>query len=186
MKAIYTLTAILLMSANTSHGYEEAYERTGVDEVEVKEIPAGTILSASGAGDYFKNDDGLFMKLFRYIDGNEIKMTVPVEAEVNTAQMRFHVGAKDAARKHENQKGVVASKRDPYTVASAGLRGGYKRETFERGAASVAQWLEGHGEWQAVGEPYAVYWNGPFVPGLFKRSEVHQRIERVVPVSEQR
>jgi hypothetical protein len=37
------------------------------------------------------------------------------------------------------------------------------------------QWLERHADqWEAAGEPYAVFWNSPFMPGFLKRSEVHQ------------
>jgi hypothetical protein len=28
-------------------------------------------------------------------------------------------------------------------------------------------------KWEIAGDAYAVYWDGPFVLGFFKRSEVH-------------
>ena len=34
-------------------------------------------------------------------------------------------------------------------------------------------WLSKNKQFSQNGDAYAVYWNGPFVPGFFKRSEVH-------------
>lgn len=37
----------------------------------------------------------------------------------------------------------------------------------------LVQWLDKDNEYELAGEAYAVYWDGPFVLGFFKRSEVH-------------
>ena len=34
-------------------------------------------------------------------------------------------------------------------------------------------WLAKRTDVKAAGEPYAVYWNSPFVPFFLKQSEVH-------------
>jgi len=34
-------------------------------------------------------------------------------------------------------------------------------------------WLLTQKGYEAMGEPYAVYWNSPLVPFFFKQSEVH-------------
>ena len=33
-------------------------------------------------------------------------------------------------------------------------------------------------DFEPAGECYGVYWNGPFIPGFFKRSEVHLPIRK--------
>jgi hypothetical protein len=58
-------------------------------------------------------------------------------------------------------------------VAAIGVRGSYSRENFDEALAKLKAWLATHPEWSTQGEPYAVYWNSPFVPGIFKHSEVH-------------
>ena len=41
-------------------------------------------------------------------------------------------------------------------------------------------------DYEKLGKAYGVYWHGPFVPGPFKRSEVHLPIRRKKsPSSEQ-
>ena len=70
--------------AESAMAYEAMYPRTDAGSVELKTVPAVKALQADGDGTYFKNDDSTFMKLFRYIDRNQVAMTVPVEAEVST------------------------------------------------------------------------------------------------------
>ncbi|NDA25555.1 MAG: ABC transporter substrate-binding protein, partial [Verrucomicrobia bacterium] len=56
---------------------------------------------------------------------------------------------------------------------SIGIRGGYSRESYETNLAKLRSWLKNQKDWKEAGEPYAVYWNGPFTLPFFKRSEVH-------------
>ena len=58
-------------------------------------------------------------------------------------------------------------------VAAIGIRGSYSRENYDEGLAELRAWLAKRTDVKAVGEPYAVYWNSPFVPFFFKQSEVH-------------
>jgi DNA gyrase inhibitor GyrI len=58
-------------------------------------------------------------------------------------------------------------------VASIGVRGSYSRENFDEALAKLKAWLDTRPDLAPQGEPYAVYWNSPFVPGIFKHSEVH-------------
>ena len=89
--------------------------------------------------------------------------------------MRFFAGADTQDRALPDTETVTVTNLPALTVASAGLRGAYTEENFARGRAQVQQWLEQHADqWEAAGEPYAVFWNSPFMPGFLKRSEVHQ------------
>ena len=64
-------------------------------------------------------------------------------------------------------------------VASVGIRGGYSKESFAESSETIEKWLKEQAGWKRVGEPYAVYWNSPFVIWFLKRSEVHIPVEKV-------
>ena len=64
-------------------------------------------------------------------------------------------------------------------VASIGGRGGYSQANFEQAKQKLNDWIRKRGDLDTIGEPYAVYWNGPFVPGPFKRYEVHVEVRRM-------
>lgn len=154
-------------------GYEAVYERTPVDVVEVKELPERVALETRTERSYFAEDNGLFMRLFRYIDANEIAMTVPVEAEPEPGAMRFFVGRNHEGAAPESVEAVEVVAMPARTVASLGMRGGYSQRNFEKGRKVLEGWLADQSEWVAAGEAYAVYWHGPFVPRWLKRAEVH-------------
>lgn len=152
--------------------YEAIWPATKPGTTEVKSLPERTALETSTTGQYFKNDDGMFMRLFRYIDGNEVKMTVPVTADIEPGRMRFFVG-KDAPNTLKDTKNVSVVKLPEQMVVSTGLRGGYSEARFKKGRARLDEWLKANPDYEATGPAYGVYWNGPFVPGAFKKSEVH-------------
>ena len=67
--------------------YENIYDKTPVGVIEIKTLPAAVSLETQTTGDYFSSDNALFMRLFRYIDRNDLSMTVPVEAETSPGTM---------------------------------------------------------------------------------------------------
>lgn len=153
-----------------------------VDAVVVKTYPAHRLarVAADGGG------DGMFMKLFRHIERNEITMTAPVEmswAERPAAgperrrqptAMAFLYAAPTTGRVGADPQdpGVVVEDVPAITVASVGLRGAYDAATFERGLGKLREWLAGHPEWKPAGDPRTLAYNSPFVPGFVKYSEV--------------
>lgn len=159
--------------------YESIYPKTPVGKIEVKQIPARTILATESKGDPFQDRNESFNKLFNYIQRNEISMTVPVEAGATTNTMNFFVGSKDAERNLKPDGKINVQELQPITVVSIGMRGAYNKKLYEEGLQKITQWMSEHPEWKAEGEPYTVYWNSPFVPGFFKTSEVHQPIRSV-------
>lgn len=176
------LGLLLLIGAFNVRAYEEMYEATAAGEIKVKTLPARKAMTADGAGAYFDGADSVFMKLFRYIDRNNVAMTVPVESEVAENRMRFFVGADDKDRALTNATDVVLTEVPARTVVSMGLRGGYTKDTYDRGVAALKAWLETNkADWASDGEPYAVYWNGPFMPGFMKKSEVHWPVKSLRP-----
>lgn len=152
---------------------EKTYDMTAVDEVEVKRLPERVAMWTRSEGGYFSSDNGLFSRLFRYIKDHDVAMTVPVEAEVEPATMRFYAGASDGERALQGDGEVIVERFAPVLVAALGVRGSYTEERYREALTRLEQWLADAPEYEPAGKPYAVYWNGPFVPGFLKRSEVH-------------
>ena len=184
-------------AGTTAHGQESTVQRPWmfseaklpegfpaagpVNEVIVKTYPTHRLarVRAEGGG------NGMFMKLFRHIERNEIAMTAPVEMSWQQAAgkepiaMAFlyakpSIGA--AGADPEDQR-VVVEDIPEIKVVSIGLRGGYDKATFDRGATRLEAWLKEHPEWKAAGDLRTLAYNSPFVPGLMKYSEAQIPIE---------
>ena len=105
-------------------------------------------------------------------------MTTPVEAEIKPVVMYFYIGAVAAKRQLAKTDAVDVVELPERTVLSVGLRGTYSGENFAKGEALLRAWLAKQAGYRATGPARAIYWNGPFTPGLLKRSEVHLPLER--------
>ena len=151
----------------------QAFPPTPVGQSELKTLPASVLLKSSGSGGYFAQANGLFMPLFRYIQRHKIAMTVPVEAQVNQAAMYFWVAESEAAKVAGNEAGVVVERRAARRVASLGARGSYSEKNFSTTRERLLAWVREQPGLEAAGEPYAIFWSGPFTPGFIKRYEVH-------------
>lgn len=162
---------IALMGASVpGMAAEEAFPKTPVNEIHLRELPAGRWLSASVEGEYFDESGNLFRRLFDYINERDISMTVPVEGGIDRAEMRFYAGEGAEALEHSDTVRVVEV--PARRVVSIGGKGAYTEENVNAALARLEQWLGQHG-WAEAGAPYAVYWNGPFTPWFLKRFEVH-------------
>jgi effector-binding domain-containing protein len=165
--------AIVALSVNLG-AVEEAYPRTVPGDLELKTLPAARWMRTESSKDYFASDNGLFMKLFRYIDSNKIPMTAPVEAGIKPGTMVFYMDEASAKRSDLAETPQVKFSSVPERrVAAIGIRGSYSRENYDEALAELRAWLEKRTDVKAAGEPYAVYWNSPFVPFFLKQSEVH-------------
>jgi len=157
--------------------YEQAYPMTEPGVCEIKTLPAGVILRARTDGEYFRENNGLFRKLFETIQKNQIPMTTPVEAGIQPGTMIFYLDPASSKRKDLNLVGGVERKEvEKRTVASIGIRGGYSRESFEKNQTQLREWVRRQNDWEPAGEAYAVYWNSPLMIWFLKRSEVHLRV----------
>ena len=168
----------LSFAFNIIHAYEQAFPKTPLGEIEVKTLPASKLIACHGQGDYFDRSDSLFRPLFRYIQENDIAMTTPVEAEIKPGVMYFYIGAVAAKRQLAKTDAVDVVELPERTVLSVGLRGTYSGENFAKGEALLRAWIAKQAGYRATGPARAIYWNGPFTPGLLKRSEVHLPVER--------
>lgn len=174
MRLPHLLLAMATFVPSFLRGTEEAYPRTPMGSMEIKTLPAARLMLAESPKGYFESGNGLFMKLFRYIDGNQIPMTAPVEARLQPGVMIFYMDAGSAKRTDLQATPQVKLAETPARrVASIGVRGSYTRENFEEALGKLKAWAATRSDFVPAGEPYAVYWNSPFVPGIFKHSEVH-------------
>lgn len=163
-----------------------------VDEVIVKTYPAHRLARATAA----KGANGMFMKLFRHIERNEIAMTAPVVMGWPEAAAGGDVAPGRAARAPDSiaflygkptlgvpgadpaDPVVVVEDMPEMVVASIGLRGGYDQVTMDRGVERLRAWLKEHPEWKAAGPPHSLAYNSPFIPGFAKYSEVQIPVVR--------
>jgi len=174
MKTFLWVALAIVVSSAKLGAVSEAYPRTAPGDLELKTLPAARWMRTESANDYFAADNGLFMKLFRYIDSNKIPMTAPVEAGIKPGTMVFYMDEASAKRADLAETTQVKLSSVPERrVAAIGIRGSYSRENYEEALTALKAWLAKRTDVKAAGEPYAVYWNSPFVPFFLKQSEVH-------------
>ena len=161
------------------YGVEQAFKKTPVGKIEIKIIPESTLLVAEASGNYYGGRNDLFRRLFSYISENNVSMTVPVEARVENAQMKFYVGTKDKIKALKDQGSVQVVTVPQRTVLSIGIRGAYTESSFIKAKAQLEQWLTTNKEYRQAGEAYAVFWDAPFMPWFLKRSEVHTTVDKI-------
>jgi DNA gyrase inhibitor GyrI len=168
---IFSMGVILM--AQNSQAYESAYPKTPSGKIEIKIIPESKLLATENPGNYFDSNNQLFTRLFNYISTNEVSMTVPVEADMDNARMKFYVGSQDRVKDLQNQGPVKIITVPQRTVVSIGMKGSYTKARFEKGKEKLLAWLRDNPRFCPAGEAYAVYWDAPFVPWFLKHSEVH-------------
>jgi hypothetical protein len=174
MKKLLRLALALFALPGMLSAVSEAYPRTSPGDLELKTLPAARWMRTESSKDYFAADNGLFMRLFRYIDANKIPMTAPVEAGIAPGTMVFYMDEASAKRADLAETPQVKLASVPERrVAAIGIRGSYSRENYEEALSELKAWLAKRTDVKASGEPYAVYWNSPFVPFFLKHSEVH-------------
>jgi hypothetical protein len=150
-----------------------------VDQVIVKTYPPHRLARVTAG----KGSDSMFMKLFRHIERNEIKMTAPVEMSwsqegekpaTDPDAMAFLYAASTIGTPGADAEdpSVVVEDVPEITVVSIGLRGGYDAATFRRGHEKLEAWLAEHPEWKPAGSPRTLGYNSPFVPNFLKVSEI--------------
>ena len=149
------------------------HEKTPVGEIKIIRLPERVALEAQTEDSYFSENNGMFRTLFRYINQNDISMTTPVEADINPGKMRFFVGNKDRGKNISSTQDVEVRKIAPMKVVAIGVRGSYSVKRFMENKQKLMTYLAKDDKWEIAGDAYAVYWDGPFVLGFFKRSEVH-------------
>lgn len=165
--------AVTVAASTTTTMASEAFEKTAPGEIEIKELPAGRLLESKSDDDYFKGSSQLFRPLFNYIQKNGISMTTPVEAQIAPGKMYFWVAEDQKEKAKIGTSNVSVIDVPIRKVVSIGARGSYSENNFEEAKAKLVKWIESNETIKPAGNPYAVYWNGPFTPWFVKTFEVH-------------
>ena len=184
MRTQISFTLLLLLTTFNLMGFEAMHEKTPVGEIKVLQLPARTALEANADQSYFSENNGLFRTLFRYISKHDLSMTTPVEAEIEPGKMRFFVGGKDANKSRPTTDSVTVRKLEPMQVLAIGIRGSYDEENFRENRDRLLRWIDEQTTYEPAGAPYAVYWDGPYIPWFLKRSEIHLPIRLSIQESE--
>lgn len=177
MRIIITLI-LIVMAGGVVSAYDKAFDKTSSGNIEIKTIPEHKVITSYSDKQYFQTDNGMFMKLFRYIDSNQVSMTVPVKSDVTTPQMSFYILGNDLKKELESDDSVTVNTIPSQTVISYGAKGAYNEKNFKDGVKKVQEWLKQNPKYSKTGDPYCVYWDGPFKPWFMKHYEVH------IPVKE--
>ena len=173
MNPLLIVCAAVLMIPTAGFAYEKAFDATDPGTIEIKNIPQRTLIVARRPENYFEGNNALFGQLFRYIQDHDVSMTVPVKAEIDPGRMYFYIGTEDLKKDLKNRGAVEVITEPELQVISMGVRGGYTEKNFEQARSELLSQLAANNGWKKDGEAYAIFWNGPFVPGFMKRFEVH-------------
>lgn len=169
----FFLYGMALLSSHLMSAYESAFPKTDVGQIEIKTIPAARLIATHSERHYFEANNALFRRLFRYIQANDIAMTTPVEAVLDPAGMYFYLGGDVVYTALEDSDEVSLIEYPERIVLSIGVRGSYNAKHFNQARDTLLTHLATQNKWIATGPARAIYWNGPFMPGVLKRSEVH-------------
>ena len=169
---IIIVIGVVFMGRNI-YFVESAFNKTGAGKIEVKTIPESKVLISGIKGNYFNTKNSLFRNLFNYIQDNQVSMTVPVEAEIDSSKMKFYLGDKDKAKDLPERANVYVETVPGRTVVSIGIRGAYTESNFDKAFTKLESWFKENTQYVQAGNAYGVFWDAPFIPWFLKRSEVH-------------
>lgn len=165
--------------------------------IEIKNYPAVRRAEVSGStpGDLGMN--AAFFPLFFHIQRRQIAMTAPVEMDYRdrnadgrddgwTMSFLYRTADLGPAGRDDADQQIAVVDAQPVQVLSIGMRGRYSRARVERGLKKLRAWLADHPEWQAAGEPRALFYNGPDRPAADLWFESQIPIRSVGPDAEDR
>jgi hypothetical protein len=156
-------------------------------KIEVKQYPAYRSGTYSYTGKLSQAANESFTPLFQHISSNGISMTAPVEArypiatleelpsskpdEVGQVEVSFLYRNKDVQPK-QIAEGIKVENHSAITVVSIGVSGPYTYAAYQENLARLRNWLAEHPSYVATGLPRRFFYDSPFTPDAFKRSEV--------------
>lgn len=151
--------------------------------IEIKQYPAYRAATVRVAGDLNEAPSRGFSPLYDHISSNDISMTAPVETRYPTSTLQSGSPREGEAAvsflyrsvdivPSEIQNQIQVEEIASMTVVSLGLRGSYGYETYVDGVQRLQTWLATHPEYEVAGPPRRFFYDGPFIPDPFKRSEI--------------
>ncbi|MGA7936969.1 MAG: heme-binding protein [Kovacikia sp.] len=161
---------------------------TPAAKIEVKNYPAYRCGTYRYQGPLSQAANVAFGPLYSHISSNNIPMTAPVEAryplitlqENPTGATSDEKGQAEVSFLYRNRKvqpqqvapGIKVEDQPPMTVVSIGFRGPYTFTSYQRNLQQLNNWLKQHPNYTVVGSPRRLFYDSPFIPDTFKRSEV--------------
>jgi len=159
--------------------------------IELKRYP---LVRRAGIGGSMSPDWGMnfaFFPLFNHIKQREIAMTSPVEMNYDglgafgatkptcwTMSFLYRTPELGPEGMDSKDERILVEDIPPITVVAIGLRGPYKLDRVKTGIATLRDWLASQSEWEEVGEPRALFYNGPEMRSGDKWSEVQLPVRR--------
>ncbi len=170
--SLLILVGVTLMSCSS---YHHAYQPTPSGAFEEKLIPESYVLETSADKAYGSSANGMFRNLFNYINKNEIKMTVPVEADLRSSSsaMRFFLSPEVSPDRLKSTEQVKVRSMPAKLVVSHGARGSYSESNVVEARLRLEEWLKRQTAYGRAGDPYAIFWDSPFKLWFLKRFEIH-------------
>lgn len=192
MEKFVTLLLLGLMALPLAAIEKPSYRTLKEDKKRKLELRQyGDIPVASAPMGGMRNQDGSFMKLFRYISGNnsgeqKIDMTSPVfmettpkdQAPSGSGRMSFMIPAKVAREgvPQPGEKGVTVGTIKGGRFAAIRFSG-HKSETKREAALTALRGWIRENAWTEEGEPFFAYYNPPWTPEFMRRNEVIIRVK---------
>lgn len=175
--ALFIAMGGILVSCSS---YHYAYPPTPAGVFEEKLIPEAYVLETSADQAYSSSGNGMFKRLFNYINTNEIKMTVPVEADLGSASsaMRFFLSPEVSPDRLQSTDDVKVRRMPEKLVVSHGARGSYSISNVDDARVRLENWLKAQAAYRRAGDTYAIFWDSPFKLWFLKRFEIHMPVVR--------
>ena len=180
----------MLVEAPLPAGYP-APTPPGMIELKTYPVVRRAEYTASGSSNFGMNVG--FWPLFNHIKEREIEMTSPVEMDYRPAgertpltpmkdaegswTMSFLYRTADLGPTGEDGRVKVLDNPE-MTVVSIGMRGPYGMGTVNAGLEDLQKWFAGQSDWEPVGDPRGLNYNGPQVRMRDKWSEVQVQVRR--------
>jgi hypothetical protein len=152
-----------------------------IGDVEIRQYESLTLVGAESSAPGSRDNNGAFMKLFRYISGNndanqKIAMTTPVFKKRDSAEapmkMYFVLPEKHKNDAPEPKSESVDLLKQPETIVAAiRFPGRMNQDMYKTKTAAMQTWLTESGT-KATGELWAAQYDSPWVPGPNRRNEI--------------
>jgi len=159
--------------------------------IELKYYPAVRRAGISGTMSPDWGMNFAFFPLFNHIKRRDIAMTSPVEMNYDglgapgatkptdwTMSFLYRTLALGPKGVDSEDERILVEDIPPATVLAIGMRGSYKLHRVNAGLAALRDWLSSQSEWEAAGDPRALFYNGPELRSADKWLEVQLPVRR--------
>jgi SOUL heme-binding protein len=181
------IVGFMVYSAASAPLPEGFPQPTTAGKIEIKHYPAYRSGTYTYRGKLSQAANESFEPLFKHISSNGIGMTAPVEArypsitleevpngkpdEVGQAEVSF-LYRNESVQPKQIAEGIRVETHPRKTVVSIGVRGAYTYASYQGNLARLRDWLAKHPSYVVAGLPRRFFYDSPFTPDAFKRSEV--------------